>query len=324
MSIIFGPINSRRFGLSLGIDLSPKQKSCNFDCLYCELEPAKPTNTIANPPKVDDIILQTQEALQKFKDIEVITITANGEPTLYADLKELINRLNQIKRDKKLLILSNASRIFEKEVQEALQKLDIVKLSLDCVSHRCFKRLDRPLKSISIEKIVRGIEEFRKTFQGLLVIEVLVVKGVNDKEEEFAKLAQVLKQIRADRIDIGTIDRPPAYKVEPISYERLFELSKELQSLNVNIVARKNEANKNLYLSAKEILDLLSHRPLTKEDITTLFDSSTQKVFAQMLQKKQIIQTQVGKVAFYLPAKGTNALPQVKPPPNASKSIKSP
>lgn len=299
MSIIFGPVNSRRFGLSLGIDLSPKEKSCNFDCLYCELEPSKPTDKISNPPKVDEVIAQLQQALQKFQDVEVITITANGEPTLYPYLDELVDALHTVKKDKKLLILSNSSLIYKKEVQKALKKIDIVKLSLDCASPRCFKRVDRPLKTIEISKIIEGIKEFRKEFKGLLVIEILVVKGINDKEEEFTKLAQVLQEIKPNRIDLGTIDRPPAYKVEPVSYERLFELSQTLHNLPVNIVSRDNTTQKKLDLSKPEILQLLAHRPLSKEDIATLFSPTTCSIFHQLLQKGEIEKKQVGKVSFF-------------------------
>ena len=299
MSIIFGPVPSRRFGLSLGIDLSPEHKACNFDCLYCELEPAKPVDHIPNPPSVEKVVKEVEEALQRFLDVEVITITANGEPTLYPYLDELIDELNKIKQNKKLLILSNASRIHEPSIQKALAKLDIVKLSLDCATPRCFKRLDRPLKSISLEQIIQGMERFRRVYPGLLVIEVLVVKGINDKSEEFAKLGQVLRRIEPDRVDLGTIDRPPAYNVEPVSYERLFELSHELRGLPVTIVSRHFGQNYFTDLSKEEILDLLAHRPLTQEDITRLFDKQSQQKFQELFKKKQIEKITIGKTDFF-------------------------
>ncbi|WP_457599000.1 radical SAM protein, partial [Hydrogenimonas sp.] len=89
---IFGPIPSRRFGVSLGIDLSPGRKQCNFDCLYCELSPSKPVERSENPPPVERIITELADALEEHPDTEVITLTANGEPTLYPDLEELIDR----------------------------------------------------------------------------------------------------------------------------------------------------------------------------------------------------------------------------------------
>ncbi len=298
MSVIFGPVPSRRFGLSLGIDLSPESKACNFDCLYCELEPAKPTDRIPHPPLVQEVITKVQEALRKFPQTQVITITANGEPTLYPYLDELIDALNKIKQDKKLLILSNASRIHEPQIQTSLAKLDIVKLSLDCATPRCFKRLDRPLKSISLDKIIKGMERFSRLYGGLLVVEILVVKGINDTKEEFAKLGEILRHIRPDRIDVGTIDRPPAYKVEPVSYERLFELSSELGPLPISIVSRNFGQKYFTNLSEREILDLLAHRPLSQEDIACLFDEQSQAIIHQLEQEKKLKKIKVGGVDF--------------------------
>ena len=128
MKYIFGPISSRRFGMSLGIDLSPDEKSCNFDCIYCELEKAQKSDTIKNPPKVEDIINDVKKGFEKFQ-FDVLTITANGEPTLYPYLDELVDKLKIF--DKKLLILSNSSTINNPQIQQILKKLDIVKLSLD-------------------------------------------------------------------------------------------------------------------------------------------------------------------------------------------------
>ena len=226
MRYVFGPVNSRRFGISLGIDLSPDTKSCNFDCVYCELKGAKPVSYIQNPPKVEDIISEVKEALEKFNDIDVITITSNGEPTLYSELESLVNELNKIKKDKKLLILSNGSTICDEKIQNMLNKIDIVKLSLDCATQKCFKKLDRPLKGIEIEKLYKCMEQFSKCFNNKLVIEILLVKGINDNEDEIKKINEILQFIKPDRVDIGTINRPPAYRVKPVAQDKINKLVK--------------------------------------------------------------------------------------------------
>jgi len=128
---IFGPVSSRRFGSSLGIDLSPDQKSCNFDCLYCELKKAKTLRAIKNEPNSKVIINELKNALNEFKDIDVITLTANGEPSLYSDLLNLITQINTLKTTQKSLILSNGSAVLNPNAIEALLNLDIVKFSLD-------------------------------------------------------------------------------------------------------------------------------------------------------------------------------------------------
>ena len=299
MRYIFGPINSRRFGLSLGIDLSPNEKSCNFDCLYCELKASKPTSFIKNPPKVEDIIDELKEALKKFKDIDVITVTANGEPTLYPHLLELIEKINEIKNGYKTLILSNGSTIYKKDIQKALLKFDIVKLSLDCATQKCFKKLDRPLKEISLENIIEGIKEFSKEFKGSLIVEILVVKGINDKEEEFKKLNEILQQIKVARVDIGTIDRPPAYRVEPIRFKRLLELSKIIKNIPISIAHRKKIDFKKDDFNENEILNTLRHRPLTKDDIEAIFSKNSLKIFDKLLKEKKIIKKSVANIDFY-------------------------
>jgi len=116
-SIIFGPIHSRRFGVSLGVDLSPSQKQCNFDCLYCELSPAKVTDKQEKVIEVDAIIDALKTHLND--TIDVITLTANGEPTLYPYLDELIDKIKSI-TNKEILILTNSATLKDKKVFNAL------------------------------------------------------------------------------------------------------------------------------------------------------------------------------------------------------------
>ena len=296
---IFGPVLSRRFKTSLGIDLSPDEKSCNFDCLYCELKAKKPKNFITNPPKVKDVIEELKRALREFPDIDTITITSNGEPTLYEELSSLVDEINKIKKDKKLLILSNASKIYQKNIRDILKKIDIVKLSLDCVSERCFKRLDRPLKGIEVKSIIEGMKEFRKEYQGELVVEILLVRGVNDKIEEMEKLRDVLKEISPNRVDLGTIDRPPSYRVYPVSEEELFRMAEILEGLCVNVVCKGDYAVTKRDFTKSEILSLLKRRPQTKEDIERQFSEKSKTVLKELLAKGEVVLTNLAGVDFF-------------------------
>ncbi|HHB94021.1 MAG TPA: radical SAM protein [Campylobacterales bacterium] len=285
MNIIFGPVNSRRFGKSLGIDLSPTKKQCNFDCLYCELEPAKTMNKQEEIISVEQIVVALQESLKTHQDIDVITITANGEPTLYPYLQELMIEINKIKGDIKTLILSNGSTIHNIRVQDALMLFDTVKLSLDCATQKCLKRLDRAYSDITIEDIKEGMLEFRKRYNNPLIIEVLIVKNINDKKEEIEELNNFLLKLNPTRIDIGTIDRPPAYRVEALSYEELRDISLQINStLPIYIASRKKVTKQPSYYSQEEILDTIKKRPLTKDDIEVLFDKESQKLLINMLE----------------------------------------
>jgi len=293
---IFGPVASRRFGMSLGIDLSPDKKRCNFDCVYCELEPAKPILNYDNPPKVDDVIKEVKQAI-RMHHFDVLTITSNGEPTLYPYLDELIDELKLL--NKKLLILSNSSTIDNPKIQNSLKKLDIVKLSLDSVDEKTFKKIDRPNKNIKLSNIINGIIEFRKIYEGELIIEILVVKGINDKEEEFKKINKVFKEINPNRVDISTIDRPPAYKVEGVSIEKLFRLSEFLENQNIFIPTRDKINFRIENLTREELLNTLKKRPFTDSDIKNIFDEHTKIVFNDLIKENLIEEIWVGGVKFY-------------------------
>jgi len=296
MKYIFGPVASRRFGMSLGIDLSPDKKRCNFDCIYCELTPEKPVIEYDNPPEVDSIFEEVKESVKEY-DFDYLTITSNGEPTLYPYLSELIDKLKQL--NKKLLILSNSSTIYNKKIQNALKKLDVVKLSLDSVNEKTFKKIDRPHKSIELKKIIEGIIEFRKNYNKELIIEILVVKGINDKKEEFIALNEVLKAIKPDRVDISTIDRPPAYKVEGVSAEKLFELSEFIENQNIFIPTRDKINYKIENLTKEELLNTLKRRPFSESDVKNILDENTQKIFNDLIKENMLEEIWVGGIKFY-------------------------
>ncbi|MCG3663955.1 radical SAM protein [Aliarcobacter butzleri] len=297
-SIIFGPIPSRRFGISLGIDLSPSKKQCNLDCLYCELEGAKTVDKMDTFQSVDEIIKAIKESFKNHPKIDVITITCNGEPTLYPKLSELIDEINKIKGETKTLILSNGSTIYKKEIFEALLKIDIVKLSLDCVSEKCFKKLDRQNKSVEIEKIVPSMIEFSQKTKKDFVLEVLFVKDINDKDEEIELLFNAVKQINPKRVDIGTIDRPPAYKVNPVSYKFLEKVANKFEGLSVNIVF-KNRPKQIISYNKEEILSMINRRPLTIEDIENMFDNQSKIFLEELIRNEEIGLVDNAGIKFY-------------------------
>ncbi len=293
---IFGPVASRRFGMSLGIDLSPDKKRCNFDCIYCELEKAKPVESYDNPPSADKIFEEIKKSVNLYK-FDVLTITSNGEPTLYPYLDELINKLKTL--NKKLLILSNSSTIDKKEIQNTLKKLDIVKLSLDSANEKTFKKIDRPHKNILLQNIIKGMKEFRKLYKGELVIEILVVKGINDKVEEFQALNKILAEIEPDRVDISTIDRPPAYNVEGVKIDKLYELAEYIKNQHIFIPTCENINYKIENLTKEELLNTLKKRPFSQSDVENILDERTQKIFNDLIKENLVEEVWVGGIKFY-------------------------
>lgn len=308
--IVFGPIFSRRFGISLGIDLSPQKKQCNFDCLYCELQPPQKgtPRTTANFDEIlplEILLENVKEALKIHNNIDVFTITANGEPTLYPHLKEFITRIKPyIPKNTKSLILSNGSLFGDKNIQDALKEFDIVKFSLDSISPS-FKKIDRPHKSLTIENIKDGIRSYAKIRKNMLICEILVVENINDNDSDMRLLADFLREIKVDRIDLGTIDRPPAYNIKAVSFERLLELSKNFESkdskdLFVSLPKRKNTNIDTLInLSENDILNILQRRPIAVNEIENLFGKNSTERFQKLLKNRIINIKNVGLIDFY-------------------------
>ena len=295
---IFGPVSSRRFGSSLGIDLSPEQKSCNFDCLYCELAKAKVVRTIANEPSVSEIINELKDALNEFKDIDVITITANGEPSLYSDLSNLITQINLLKTTQKSLILSNGSAVLNPKISKALLELDIVKFSLDSANPKTFRKIDRSIDKIDTDNLIELMSEFRMKFKGELIMEVLVVAGYNDSDDEFIALNKAFKKISPHRIDISTIDRPPAHNASGVSSQKLHHLSTFIDAAPVNIASKTPLKSKFDY-SQDELEKLLKLRPQSLYDIENNFTQNAKINLQNLINQGKVIECDLAGMKFY-------------------------
>ena len=303
MSAIFGPVNSRRFGTSLGIDLSPGLKQCNFDCLYCELAPAAPVTVQTQRSGVDEIIAELRSALSEHPGIDDITVTANGEPTLYPELDSLIDRIDAVKGDTKTLILTNSATLTDPKTFTTLLKFDQVKLSLDAVTPEVFRKIDRPAEGIEIGALVDAIKTFATKYRGDLYLEILFVHGLNDSDEEIAALNAVLHDIPCKRIDIGTIDRPPAYPVQGLSYGELHDVASKFDpDLPVHIASRTHAESCQGRYSDDAILNTLDKRPLSMEDIALLFDNESQARFRALVDTGRIVAEDSSGITFYIPS----------------------
>lgn len=298
MKILFGPVSSRRFGRSLGIDLSPSKKQCNFDCVYCELEAKKTQEKQDEVIGVEQILSEVEAVLKKNIAFDFLTLTANGEPSLYPYLDELITSLRKLAKGKKLLILSNGTAVLNQDKFKALLNLDVVKFSLDSAIAKTFYRIDRALKSIDLEKMIEKMAEFRVQFKGALIMEILVVKDLNDNEAEFKALNKALKKIKPLRVDLSTLDRPPAYAVKKVSEEKLLELSKLITCTPVLLAKRHYEGEK-LSLDEEELLKMLHLRSQSELDIEAKWDEKSKILLNELIKEKKIKILNLAGVKFY-------------------------
>lgn len=301
-NIVFGPVFSRRFGVSLGVDLSPNAKQCNFDCLYCELVGQKAQEKMIEVLPLKQILKSIQTKLVCNPNINVLTITANGEPTLYPYLYELIKGIKSfMPKNVSTLILSNGSRFGEAKVQKALKLFDIVKFSLDGAENKSFTRVDRPYKGISLEALLAGIEDFSKNFSGELVAEVLLVEGINDSLENIKSIVKFLHKVRVSRIDLGSVDRPPAYSnARAINFDRLSEIARLFEGMFVSLPKRsQDQLALNQTHSKKELLKLISTRPVSIIEAPMLFDKKTLHTIDELIAEGRVFIRRVANLDFF-------------------------
>ena len=259
--------------------------------------------TVDHQEEVVDVATIIDELKEHLHDkIDVITLTANGEPTLYPYLDALIEEIDKIKGETQTLILTNSAALVDEKVFQALLKLDQVKLSLDAVSEDIFKKIDRPHPSIKIENLVQKVIEFSELYKGKLFIEILFVHGLNDTFQEVQKLNDTLLRMKASRIDIGTIDRPPAYPVVGLSYKELHEIAMIFDSsLPVHIASRVHAEPNNSFYDKDEILNTLDKRPLTQEDVDLLFDAKSKESLSELVKEQKVLKKMVGNLEFFMP-----------------------
>lgn len=205
---IYGPVPSRRFGLSLGVDVVP-HKVCSHDCIYCQVGPT--TELTAEPREFfppDEILADVAAALEDGSRPDVITLAGSGEPTLYAPLGALIDGLHAL-ADVPVLLITNGSLLWRPEVAGAAMKADILAPSLDAGDAAMFGRVNRPAPGITFERFVDGLRDVARRHPGEVRLEVMLVRGVNDSDESLRAIAGILKTLRFDRLDLNTPVRPP-------------------------------------------------------------------------------------------------------------------
>lgn len=263
---LFGPVPSRRLGRSLGVDLVPF-KTCSYDCIYCQL--GRTTDcTLEQKPwvPVEVVIEQLKKKLDTKPDY--IALSGSGEPTLYLGLEALITRIKDI-TDIPVAALTNGSLLWLPEVRHSLMQADLVIPSLDGGSDASFAYVNRPHPDITFDKMLEGLIRFRREYQGQYWLEVFLIGGITTSEEEIQLLADCIKRIGPDRIQVNTVTRPPAESFAvPISKEQLEILAPQLGE-NVEIIAdyQQVHAQETFVVKRHDVLELLQRRPCSVEDI---------------------------------------------------------
>ncbi len=272
---VFGPVNSKRLGHSLGIDVTPK-KICTYDCVYCQI--GKNERTIVKQIEtidVDTIVFEVQKYIHKYKNLDYITFAGSGEPTLCKDIKRLIIEL-QNTTEIPIALITNGSLFYKQEIREQLLHADLIIPSLDAGCNETFQNINNPNSAIEFDKMVEGLIKFSHLYKGRLWLEVFIIEGVNDNESEMNKIAEIVGKMRIEKLQLLTADRPVAYEgYKAVIYDKLVELGKCFEAASggkYEVEVISNAKNHNKYEDNKEIgeddvLSLIARHPTTLEGI---------------------------------------------------------
>lgn len=298
---IFGPVPSRRLGLSLGIDLIPA-KTCSMDCLYCECgrttELTIERKRWFNP---DEILKELSTVIQRNNKIDFLTFSGSGEPTLSTDISYIIKRIKK-NYTIPVCVLTNGSLLYLDEVKKDLSEADVVIPSLDAVSDAIFKKINRPHKELDITKIIKGLIDFKKIFSGKYYIEILFLRGINDSEDEIKKISSAIDKIKPDKVQLNTNARPGTKKnIVPLSQDELKKFTSYF-NFPVEIISSFNKKN-NIDIFSDEIVELLKRRPCSCEDIEKLtgLQSDLQNEMMENFKKKglNIVAEKVENIIYF-------------------------
>jgi len=268
-SHIYGPVPSRRLGLSLGVDIIPF-KICSLDCIYCQLGPTT-TKTIEIKDYFSEreIISQIKKRIETAPRIDYITFSGSGEPTLNAKIGTLIKEIKK-STDIPVAVLTNSTLLYKEKVRGSLKEADLVVPSLDAATQDVFEKINRPHPSLKIEKIIGGIKIFRKEFKGDIWLEIILVKGINDSDAHVKALKKAIDEIKPEKVQLNTVIRPPSEKYPHPLTRKEMEKIKNTLGKNCEIVAyfKRKELTPEEENLHNIILDMIYRRPVTVKDIS--------------------------------------------------------
>ncbi len=271
---LFGPVPSRRLGMSLGVDLVPK-KVCSLNCVYCEV--GRTTKLITERKEYilyDKVTEELDHYFHYNPDPDYITFSGSGEPTLNLRIGEVLDFIKEKKPGIPVAVLTNGTLLSDSQVRSELLKADVVLPSLDAATESSFQKINRPLCSLHIEQYIQGLVDFRKVYKGKIWLEVLIIPDYNDSRTELTALKQAFVKIKPDSIQLNTLDRPGVVPgIRAATRTELQEIVNFWKLENVEIIAAPPQ-RKNLQSYRQDvesaILGTIARRPCTLDDLVKI------------------------------------------------------
>ncbi len=287
MNLIFGPVPSRRYGRSLGIDIVP-MKTCSFNCSFCQLGP-NPATTLERKDwvPVAEILTQLRAWLAQGEPADILTLCGSGEPTLHLHFGDVLRFIRE-ETPYPSLLMSNGSLFTDPRVRRDAALASRVKVSLHSWDQASFETITRPQTGLDFAAIVEAYRAFRQTYTGQLDVEVFLIPGVNDSPDQTRRILAILQTIRPDTVTLNTAERPPAdSSVKPLSPQRLAEL----RTLFAQAAAPRQTPIATSPYTETALRELLIRHPLTIPQFAHHFG-----------QTETVIRAALGRIAQTEPA----------------------
>ena len=301
---LFGPVPSRRLGLSLGVDLVPS-KTCSLDCVYCE----SGTTTHLTVKRrewvpTEAVKEEISRYLLEHDAPDAVTFSGAGEPTLHTGIGDVARHIKKEAPGTRVVLLTNGTLFHMEDVRRDVLPVDLVVASYDAFDSDLFKVINRPHSSLNPQVMAEGLLTFREMYGGEFWLEFFVVPGVNDQEKELANIARVAKELRPHRIQVNTLDRPGAEAwVKPADAEILKRVAGTLEAGEV--ISSYDDSRKRLMVSddvEAAILGMIGRRPATLADFVSSLGVNVdvlEEVLDQLLKKGCIVEECQGRGRFY-------------------------
>jgi wyosine [tRNA(Phe)-imidazoG37] synthetase (radical SAM superfamily) len=299
---LFGPVPSRRFGRSLGIDLTP-HKTCCFDCVFCQLG-RTPTKTVERKEYVptEAVLRELDRWFRSGGEADYVTLSGGGEPTLHARFGEVLEFIRS-RGTIPSVLLTNGALLHLPEVRAAAGLADIVKISMSVWDQTSFEWINRPHPQLFFNQMIEGQKRFRSRFGGQVWMEVFLVRGMNSSPEEVTKVATLAREIAPDRIQLNTAVRPPAEAfVTALPKEQMAALMNLFQPTAEIIADFSAPRSKPMQTNTAAILAMLKRRPCTAQQIAEGFGlhvNEVSKYLGSLMQEKKIRVTRRKDGVYY-------------------------
>lgn len=268
---LFGPVPSRRLGMSLGVDLIPK-KVCSLDCVYCEVgKSTKLTIDRMEYVKYDRVITELKQFMNSNPKLDYITFSGSGEPTLNSRIGDVLAFIKKNYPAIKTAVLTNGTLFSDPKLRTELLNADVIAPSLDAASQRVFEKINCPNPDLKIETYIEGLIDLRKEYKGKIWLEVFFLKDYNDSKEELDLLKKAIIKINPDIVQLNTLDRPGTVAgLIPLSKTELQKIIDYWNLPMAEIIAASSERTTlDSYKGDIEssILETIARRPCTLDDL---------------------------------------------------------